>query len=118
MRVNQEHECDKLILYCWAHLIEYIIVLPGIEILCPGLQNVWKTDGEVSQGYYGICSDHRKSRALQHRKHETDVFLTHRWAYMREKEITETLSKKKKKYQVSLLNTSNLWRATTKEYAG
>ena len=57
-----------------------VITLPGIKILCPGLQYVWKTDGEVSQGYYGICPDHGKSRALKHRKHETDVFFTRRWA--------------------------------------
>lgn len=63
-----------------AHLIEHIFLLPGIEILCPGLQNVWETDGEVSQCYDGIRSDHGKSGALEHREHETNVFLTCRWA--------------------------------------
>lgn len=67
-----------------AHLIEHVFLLPGIEILCPGLQNVWEADGEVSQSYDGICSDHRKSRALEHREHETDVFLTRRWADRKE----------------------------------
>lgn len=67
-----------------AHLTEHIFLLPGIEILCPGLQNVWETDGEISQSYDGICSDHRKSGALEHREHETDVFLTRRWADRKE----------------------------------
>lgn len=52
------------------------VALPGIKILCPGLQNIWKTNYEVSQGYDGVCSDHRKSGALQHGKHETDVLFT------------------------------------------
>lgn len=54
--------------------------LPGIQILCPGLQNVWKTNDEVSQGYDGICSNHRKSRALQHGEHETEAVFTCSWA--------------------------------------
>lgn len=67
-----------------THLIEHIFSLPGIEILCPGLQNVWETDSEVSQSYDGVCSDHRKSGALEHCEHETDVFLTRRWADRKE----------------------------------
>lgn len=71
---------DKCILYCWAYLTDYVITLPGVEILRPGLQNVRETDGEISKGDYAVGPDHRKSRALQHRKHEPDVFFTHRWA--------------------------------------
>lgn len=59
--------CGKLISYYWAD--ECVITLPGIEILCPGLQNVWETDGEVSEGNDGIGPDNRESRAFQHRKH-------------------------------------------------
>lgn len=56
------------------------VALPGIKILGPGLQNIWETDDEVSQGYDGVCSDHRKSGALQHGKHEADVLFTRSWA--------------------------------------
>lgn len=62
----------------WAH--NDTVALPGIKILCPGLQNIRKTNYEVSQGYDGVCSDHRKSGALQHGEHETDVLFTRSWA--------------------------------------
>ena len=61
--------CDKLISNYWADETECVITLPGIEILCPGLQYIWETDGEVSEGDDGIGPDNRESRALQHRKH-------------------------------------------------
>lgn len=78
--LNVRRGDDKCILYCWAYLTDYVITLPGVEILRPGLQNVRETDGEISKGDYAVGPDHRKSRALQHRKHEPDVFFTHRWA--------------------------------------
>ena len=74
------HCTDKCILHYRADQIKRVITLPGVEILCPGLQNVWESHSEISEGYYGIGPDDRKSRALQHRKYETDVLFAHRWA--------------------------------------
>lgn len=61
--------------------------LPCIEILCPGLQNVWKSDNQVSQGNDGVGPDNGESGALQDRKHQTNVFFTHRWADLRQKDM-------------------------------
>lgn len=57
----------------------HLLPLPGVKVLRPRLQNVWEADCEVSQGNYGIGSDHREGGALQDSEHQSDVFFTNRW---------------------------------------
>lgn len=78
-----------------AHLTEHIAALPGVEILCPGLQNVGKPDGEVAQGDDGICPDDGESGALQHREHEADVFLTRGGAVRRVRNEQQSYSNRR-----------------------
>lgn len=70
--------------------------LPGVKVLRPRLQNVWEADCEVSQGDYGVGSDHGEGGALQHREHQPDVFFTNRWTdgmrwYIRRCAVTHAL---------------------------
>lgn len=85
---------DKFIwiLGWWDWMCVCECVSPGIEVLCPGLQDVGETDGEVAECYDCIGPHDRQRGALQHCEEETDVLLTHWRANMSGRKKTRGLS--------------------------